>query len=70
MIPLHQVLALTNDKITLKLREEFNPMDYIKVLSYEGDVINSDVKVEHNVDTSKQGIYEVKYTIIHNEGLK
>ena len=42
-------------------------MDYIKALSYEGDVINSDVKVEHNVDTSKQGIYEVKYTVIHNE---
>lgn len=60
-------IMLQQRKITLKLREEFNPMDYIKALSYEGDVINSDVKVEHNVDTSKQGIYEVKYTVIHNE---
>ena len=60
-------IMLQQRKITLKLREEFNPMDYIKALSYEGNVISSDVKVEHNVDTSKHGVYEVKYTVIDNE---
>lgn len=51
------------NKITLKLNEEFNPMDYIKVLNYEGNDITSKVEAVHNVDTRKKGVYQVKYTI-------
>ncbi len=48
-------------KITLKLGEKFNPLDYIKALDYEGNDLTSNVKVESTVDTNKSGIYEVKY---------
>lgn len=48
-------------KITLKLGEKFNPLDYVKALDYEGNDLTSNVKVESNVDTNKSGIYEVKY---------
>lgn len=50
-------------KITLKLREEFNPMDYIKVLDNEGNDITFKVEVEHNVNTNNKGLYQVKYTV-------
>ena len=56
-------MSIKNDKITLGLREEFNPMDYIKVLDYEGNNIISNVEVTNNVDTSKKGVYQVKYKI-------
>ena len=61
-------MSLQQDKITLELREDFDPMSYIKVLNYEGNDITSKVEATHNVDTSKQGVYEVKYTI-RNKGL-
>ena len=38
-------------------------MDYIKVLDYEGNDITSKVEAVHNVDTSKKGVYQVKYTV-------
>lgn len=56
-------IDLQKNKIVLKLGEEFNPIEYIKVLSYEGNDITSNVEVEQNVDTSKTGNYEVKYKI-------
>lgn len=56
-------INVQQNKITLKLNEEFNPMDYIKVLNYEGNDITSKVEAVHNVDTRKKGVYQVKYTI-------
>ena len=61
-------MSIKNDKITLGLREEFDPMDYIKVLDYEGNDIVSNVEVTNNVDTSKKGVYQVKYKI-NDEGI-
>lgn len=55
-------ISLQQKKITLKLGEEFNPLEYVKVLGYKGDDLTSKVKVEEKVDTKKPGIYEVKYT--------
>ncbi|MBS6504474.1 MAG: M60 family metallopeptidase, partial [Clostridium sp.] len=46
-------INIQQNKITLELGEEFNPLDYIKVLSYEGNDIISNLEVEHNVDTSQ-----------------
>ena len=56
-------INIQQNKITLKLKEEFNPMDYIKVLDYEGNDITSKVEAVHNVDMSKKGVYQVKYTV-------
>lgn len=56
-------INIQQSKITLKLNEEFNPKDYIKVLDYEGNDITSNVEAVHNVDTSKKGVYQVKYTV-------
>ena len=61
-------MSIKNDKITLKLREEFDPMDYIKVLDHEGNNISSDVEVTNNVDTSQKGVYQVKYKV-NDEGI-
>ncbi|MDB2113164.1 NPCBM/NEW2 domain-containing protein, partial [Clostridium paraputrificum] len=62
-------MSIKNDKITLGLGEEFNPMDYIKVLDHEGNDIISNVEVTNNVDTSKKGVYQVKYKI-NDEGIE
>ena len=56
------------NKITLKLNEDFNPLDYVKILSYEGEDISSKVEIEQNVDTKRKGIYQVKYTV-SDEGI-
>ena len=56
-------IKIQQNKITLKLGEEFNPLEYVKVLSYEGNDITSNVEVEENVDTSQKGDYEVKYKV-------
>ena len=56
-------MNLQQNNMVLKLGEEFNPLNYIKVLSYEGNDITSNVKVEQNVDTSKIGNYKVKYKV-------
>lgn len=61
-------INVQQDKITLALGEKFDPMDYIKGLDYEGNDITSKVKVKHNVDTNKKGIYQVKYTV-NDEGI-
>ncbi|WP_018592446.1 NPCBM/NEW2 domain-containing protein [Terrisporobacter glycolicus] len=61
-------ISIQQNSLILGLRQDFNPMDYVKVLNHRGENITSKVKVENNVNTSKQGIYEVKY-IINDEGI-
>ncbi|MDU5110717.1 MAG: NPCBM/NEW2 domain-containing protein [Clostridium sp.] len=60
-------INLQQKNITLKLREEFDPLNYIKALNYEGNDITSKVFVEQNVDTSKIGNYYVKYIVTDND---
>lgn len=53
------------DHVTLSLGETFNPLDYAAAVSYNGadlEILN----VSHNVDVSKKGNYEVKYTVTDN----
>ena len=58
----------TIDNVTLKLGEEFNAKDYVKALSYDGQILDS-VEIEHNVNTNEKGIYTVTYSVT-DEGIK
>ena len=60
-------LSLQQESISIKLREEFNPMDLVKALSYNGEDITSNVIVSGEVNINKKGIYPVEYTITDNE---
>lgn len=62
-------VSVQQNKIVLKLREEFEPINYINVLDYQGNDITSKVNITHNVDTNNKGIYEVKYTV-NDEGIE
>lgn len=61
-------LVLSQDKVTLGLREEYNAKDYIKVLNYLGEDIKDNVVVEGNVNTNEKGIYNITYSIT-DEGI-
>ncbi|MGG7142120.1 NPCBM/NEW2 domain-containing protein [Clostridium nigeriense] len=61
-------INIQQNKITLKLREEFDPMNYVKGLSYEGNDITSKVEATHNVDINQKGEYQVKYKVT-DEGI-
>ncbi len=56
-----------DNELILKLDQNFDPKQYVKALNYKGEDITSDVKVDSNVDITKKGNYEIKYTIV-NEG--
>ncbi|AWE07805.1 hypothetical protein DCE79_10595 [Lysinibacillus sp. 2017] len=58
-------LSIEN-QLTLKLQQEFDPMDYVKAVDYQGTDITQDVTVTSNVDTNKKGTYKIVYTINHN----
>ena len=61
-------VELSRYQLTLGLNDEFNPVDYVRAVSYTGEDLSSNLKVEHNVDTLKQGNYEIKYTV-EDQGL-
>ena len=58
------ILVLTNNAITIKVSDSFNAIDYISQASdnVDGDMTNK-VTVFSNVDTNKQGKYEVSYVL-------
>ena len=56
---------LQNEKITIKLNKEFNPLEYVNAFDYLGNKIDN-IKVIHNVDTSKKGTYNVNYEVVSN----
>ena len=60
-------LSLQQESISIKLREEFNPMDLVKALSYNGEDITSNVIVSGEVNINEKGTYPVEYTITDNE---
>ncbi|MEK4426870.1 NPCBM/NEW2 domain-containing protein [Solibacillus sp. FSL K6-1523] len=52
------------DQVTLKLNEQFDPMDYVKALSFEGKDITKDIVIKsNNVDVTKKGNYEIVYEV-------
>ena len=57
---------LANEKITLKLNEEFNPLEYVNAFDYLGTKIDN-VTASHNVDTSNKGTYNVTYEVVEND---
>ena len=59
---------ISNEKITIKLNEEFNPLEYVNSFDYLGNNIE-DIKVTNNVDTTKKGIYNASYEVVSN-GIK
>ncbi|UEL47268.1 NPCBM/NEW2 domain-containing protein [Terrisporobacter hibernicus] len=54
------------ENITLSIGDKFDAKKYVTALDYQGNVIE-DIKVDSNVDTSKKGNYEVKYTVTHSD---
>ena len=52
------------EQVTLKLRQEYDSMDYVKALSYQGNDITEDVVIKsNNVDVTKKGIYKIVYEV-------
>ena len=60
-------ISIQQEKVTLKRREQFNAKDYVKCFTYLGEDITSKLKVESNVNTDKNGVYQVKYTLTNEE---
>ena len=59
-------LSLQQESVSIKLREEFNPMDLVKALNYEGEDITSNVVINGEVNINEKGTYPVEYTIADN----
>ncbi|OAO89131.1 hypothetical protein AXX17_ATUG04160 [Arabidopsis thaliana] len=52
------------DQVTVKLGQSFNPLNYVKASSYQGNDITSEVVVKsNNVDVTAKGSYEVVYEV-------
>ena len=56
-------ISVQQDTITLKLNEKFNAKEYVKGLTHSGSDITEKVEYESDVDTTKRGNYQVKYTV-------
>ncbi len=59
-------LSLQQESISIKLREEFNPMDLVKALNYDGEDITSNVVINGEVNINEKGTYPLEYTIADN----
>lgn len=60
----------TEDFVTIKLHQAFDPMDYVKAISYSGKDITKTISIKSNtVDVTQKGSYEVVYGI-NDEGIK
>ncbi|MEO4054442.1 NPCBM/NEW2 domain-containing protein [Solibacillus sp. CAU 1738] len=58
------------EHVTLKMHQAFDPMNYVKAISYNGqDLTNKVVIKSNNVDITKKGNYEIVYEIT-DEGIK
>ena len=62
-------ISLQQEKVTLKIGEDFNAKDYVKGFTYFGDDITSKIEVDSNVNTNECGTYTVKYTLT-NENIE
>ena len=61
------IISIQQEKITLKRGENFNAKDYVKGLTYLGEDITSKINVETNLNTDKNGTYQVNYTLTNEE---
>ncbi|WP_330615547.1 NPCBM/NEW2 domain-containing protein [Romboutsia sp. 1001713B170131_170501_G6] len=52
--------------LTLKLNEEFNPLEYVKATDCEGNAL-TDINVISNVDNKRKGEYTVTYEVTAND---
>lgn len=56
------------EHVTLKLHQAFDPMDYVKAITYQGDDITQDVIVKtSDVDVTKKGEYEIVYEVVSSD---
>ena len=55
------------DKV-IKVGDKFDPMDGVTVTDEDEDIISKLEVVENNVNTSKEGIYTVKYSVTDSKG--
>lgn len=58
----HQPKLEAQKDIVIGLNEDFNALDYVEAVDYEGNKLDN-IIVEGNVDTSRKGEYEVTYKI-------
>ena len=56
-------ISIQQEKVTLKLNEEFDAKKYAKAFTNSGENISSELKIDSNVNTSKHGNYEVNYML-------
>ncbi|WP_122639476.1 NPCBM/NEW2 domain-containing protein [Romboutsia sp. Marseille-P6047] len=61
------ILSVQQDNMMVSLNSQFNAEDFAKALNYKGEDISSNIIIESNVNTSKKGNYQVKYTLVDNE---
>ena len=62
-------IELTQSEITLNNGEQFNPKDYIRKAEDNYDQLSADnVVIKNNVDTNKDGDYEVEYQLKDQHG--
>lgn len=54
------------DQLTLKLNQQFNPIDFVKAVDYQGNDLTEEVTVNSNVDITKKGNYELVYSVKNN----
>ncbi len=57
---------LTTEKVTIKLGEDFNLLDYVKAYDYKGNTL-SNVEITGSVNNLEKGIYTVNYSITNND---
>lgn len=54
-------IMTSQDKVTVKLNEAFEPMNLAKAYTYTGEEMTNAVTVNHSVDMSQKGIYPVTF---------
>ncbi len=59
-------LSVQQQSVSIKLREEFDPMNLVKALSYNGEDISSNIVINGEVNVNNKGIYPLEYTIADN----
>ena len=62
----HQPKLEVQEDIVIELNKNFNALDYVEAIDYEGNILDN-ITVEHNVDTSRKGEYEVTYKLTQDE---
>ena len=54
-------VMISQDKVTVKLNEAFEPISLVRAYTYTGEEMTNAVTVNHSVDVSQKGIYPVTF---------